>query len=58
MNIKPLNTENNRTALAEKIIQSLSYKDLYDYAVYMMASAYDNDPDLFFEDWDRWNKEE
>lgn len=58
MNIKPLNTELNRTALAERVIQSLSHKELYDFALYIMASKYDNDPGLFFEDWDRWSKEE
>jgi hypothetical protein len=57
MNIKPLNTEINRTALAEKIVQTLSHKELYDFALYIMASNYDNDSSLFFEDWDRWNKE-
>lgn len=57
MNIKPLNTEANRTALAEKIVQTLSHKELYDFALYIMASNYDTDSSLFFEDWNRWNKE-
>ena len=47
MKVKPLNTEANRTALAEKIVQSLSARELYDYAVHMMATIYDNTPDVF-----------
>lgn len=58
MKVKPLNTEANRTALAEKIVQNLSARELYDYAVHMMATIYDNTPDVFYEDWERWNNEE
>jgi len=57
MKVKPLNTEVNRTALAEKIVGSLSAKEVYDYAVHMMATIYDNTPDVFYDDWERWNND-
>lgn len=57
MKVKPLNTEANRTALAERIVQSLSQRELYDFAVYVMATDYDRDADLFYADWERYSEE-
>lgn len=56
--IKPLYTEKNRTALAERMVKRMTYDELIDYATYMIASSYDKNADHFNTDWEILNEEE
>lgn len=51
MKIKPLNTEVNRTLLAEQMISSWDEEALMNYAVFCLATEYDKYPDQFEGDW-------
>lgn len=55
MSIKPLNTEINRTTLAQKVIEQMTKDELVDYAVFMMATIFDKNPDYFYNEWERIN---
>ena len=57
MNVKPLNTEVNRTLLATKVINDMTEEEVREFAIFILASSYDKDPEYFFSDWERTNND-
>ena len=57
VNVKPLNTEVNRTLLATKVINNMTEEEVREFAIFILASSYDKDAEYFFSDWERTNND-